>query len=377
MPQNLTISFLALLCGGILSCTQIAIDGQEYHEAILSGEQSKSIFRECQDLPNNTQVAISLIENGKVRFYGIKREHDTILTVSNRHRVFEIGSISKVFTATLLADLVLQNKLMLEHQVNTYLSIPFKDSLSFTFQQLANHTAGLPRMPSNFNILKADLQNPYKNYGEEQLEAYLATEMKIEDQGEFAYSNLGAGLLGFTLAKISEMTYEDLLQSRIFSRYQMTSSTTNRSLISDALVGGLNRKGKVTSNWDLNVLVAAGGILSSVSDLSNFATAQFDASNEVLALTRDPTYIGYHLNGAITGVGLGWMIKESAGRQWHWHNGGTGGYTSFMQIDVQNRNGVIILSNVSAFNSKRVNIDSLGERLMGSFYDKESNHNNS
>lgn len=82
----------------------------------------------------------------------------------------------------------------------------------------------------------------------------------------------------------------------------MTGKSIPEALVTSSLVPGLNAEGMVTPNWDINILVGAGGILSSVLDLSSFATAQFDRSNEVLALTRKTTYSGYHLNGAIVGI---------------------------------------------------------------------------
>ena len=94
-------------------------------------------------------------------------------------------------------------------------------------------------------------------------------------------------------------------------------------------------------------------------------------SNEVLALTRKSTYKGYH-NGTEMGLGLGWMIKVRSGKEWVWHGGATGGYFAFMQIDIENRNAVIILTNVSGFSSKKVNIGRLGGRLMGSLKDYNS-----
>jgi len=366
MQHFLRTLLSVFLIGGVISCTTIAYDGQDYDQALITNEQSKAIFRECQDLPNNTEVSISLIENGNIKYYGVKRENDTIFTYISPESVFEVGSITKVFTATLLADLVLKKKLKLEDRVSDYLDVSFNDSTAITFKQLANHTSGLPRLPSNMKLLEVDFKNPYKDYDEKKLIDYLTEELELEHQGSFAYSNLGAGLLGYTLTRIENASYEDLLQSRIFSKYQMTSSTTNRSLVVDKLVLGLNRNGEVTPNWDPNVLVGAGGILSSVTDLSSFALAQFDSSNEALNLTRKSTYYGHHGRSAITGIGLGWMMKDDEGRGLYWHNGGTGGYNSFMQIDVEKKSAVIILTNVSAYNPKRVNIESLGERLMKS-----------
>ncbi len=357
---------LLLLISVSFSCTDIAFDGQDYNQDVITHAQSKAVFRECQDFPNDTQVSIALIEKGVIRFYGVKRENDTIVSVDNHKSVFEIGSISKVFTGTLLADLVIEGKVELGDPINDYLGVTLKDHHEITFQQLANHTSGLPRIPSNYRLLEIDFSNPYKDYDEIKLLEYLTDHLTLDNPGGFKYSNLGVGLLGYTLTKIADESYEDLLQSRIFSKYGMTGSTSNRNRVGNMLVAGLNPKGVVTPNWDINILEAAGGILSSVSDLSKFAMAQFVESDEVLALTRESTYGGYHMGGAIAGIGLGWMIRDVEGQDWYWHNGGTGGYSSFMQLDVQNRDAVIILSNVSAFNSKRVNIDSMGARLMHS-----------
>ena len=171
---------ILLLAGYLFSCEDKAVDGQQYDLSEISKSQGNMIYRESKDFPNNTQLAIALIENGAPRFYGIERRNDTILGVKNKDHVFEIGSISKVFTATLLADFVLNNKLALNDPVSDYLPFKFKDTASITFKQLSNHTSGLPRLPGNFNILSVDFENPYKDYGEEQLEEYLSLELELD-----------------------------------------------------------------------------------------------------------------------------------------------------------------------------------------------------
>ena len=227
---------------------------------------------------------------------------------------------------------------------------------------MANHTSGLPRLPSNLRLNEVDPNNPYKEYDEEKLQKYLIGELKLNNEPgkKFEYSNLGAGLLGYLLSTIEKKSYEDLLQSILLSKYKMNNTTTIRSTIEDNLVKGINAYGKETSNWDLNALVGAGGILSSVKDLARFAQAHFDASDPVLNLTRKSTYT----TGNESGVGLGWMINSKPGEESVWHNGGTGGYRSSMTISTKNNTAVIILSNLSAFNRESANIDNLGKQLM-------------
>jgi CubicO group peptidase (beta-lactamase class C family) len=142
----------------------------------------------------------------------------------------------------------------------------------------------------------------------------------------------------------------------------MTGTTSNRRFISNQLVKGLDAQGNETPNWDLNVLVGAGGILSSVTDLSRFALAQFNDSDQVLALTRKPTF---NLQANKADIGLGWFIQKKIEEDWIIHSGGTGGYRSNMVLDIANKNGVIILSNISAAHKNSMNIDNLGTRLMG------------
>ncbi|WP_157943705.1 MULTISPECIES: serine hydrolase domain-containing protein [Arenibacter] len=363
MKKYFILILLLITVGG---CTQekVAINGQKDFDQSITELQSKNIYAEAKDFPNNTQLSFAIIKNGTTKFYGIERKNDTIFTVDNHDGVFEIGSISKVFTASLLANLVVNNQLGLDDNINDHLEWPLKDGVALTFKQLSNHTSGLPRLPTNLFPDSVDMQNPYKDYDENKLKHYLTKELQLnQNPGEKSeYSNLGVGLLGFVLSEIERTSYENLLQTKICTKYQMTNTTTNRSLISNKLVKGLDITGKETPNWDLNVLAGAGGILSSVADLSKFAGAQFNDSNQALALTRKPTF-NLQVNKA--DMGLGWAIKKNPGEEHVMHSGGTGGYRSNMVLDIANKNGVIILSNISAFHKNSMNIDNLGKRLMG------------
>jgi len=108
-------------------------------------------------------------------------------------------------------------------------------------------------------------------------------------------------------------------------------------------------------------LAGAGAIFSTVEDLSQFAISQFEYKNKELELTKEKTF---ELNEN-TDIGLGWhILKNKSDNLWYWHNGGTGGYSSSMAIDVKTKNGIIILSNVSAFNPNMGNIDKLCFELM-------------
>lgn len=335
----------------------------------ITEEQIGLIAEKTKEFPENTELSIAFINNGRVNYYGIKRQNNTIVEIENQTSVFEIGSLTKVFTTTLLADYVNEGKIDLEENINNYLPFKLHDDIQISFKDLANHTSGLPRIPSNMLLsVMFNRSNPYKNYSENKLEKYLTRRAKISQDSvkSFAYSNLGIGLLGYTLTKIENTTYPALLNDKIFSKYGMGNSFTSRSECENKMVSGMDKMGKRTSNWDFSSLESAGAILSTAEDLSKFAMAQFVELNRELALTREIT----HIIDENRSIGLGWFIsKTESGDIIHKHKGLTGGYTSEMAIDVKNKTGIVILSNLSGFSKNTDNIETLCLDLLSTFVD--------
>jgi serine-type D-Ala-D-Ala carboxypeptidase/endopeptidase len=136
----------------------------------------------------------------------------------NGDTIFEIGSITKVFTTLLLTDMVRRGEVSLTDPISKYLppdaKVPERNGRTITLQDLATHTSGLPRMPTNF--APKDATNPYADYGFDRLTQFLSTYTLTRDVGEnYEYSNLGGGLLGTLLARRAGMDYEALVASRI------------------------------------------------------------------------------------------------------------------------------------------------------------------
>lgn len=327
-----------------------------------------------RDLPNGTQLAFAFLEDTAAATYGVARSGDSLKTVENGDRVFEIGSLTKVFTAALLAHMAERGTVRLDQSISEHLDVPFNEDANLTiegdadirFLELANHTAGLPRIPSSLGwatIFHAS--NPYKNYDEARLREYLTAEMRLHTSpgSSFQYSNLGAGLLGYVLAEAADASYEQLLRKYLFGPLEMDHSTTDRSRVADRLVVGRNKYGNPTPNWDLAALKGAGAILSTTEDLAKFGIANFDTTNSVFRMIQKETF----RIDEQTAVGLGWFIlNRESGDRWHWHNGGTGGYRSSMVLDIGDARGVAILSNVSAGHPEAARIDSLGFSLLES-----------
>jgi CubicO group peptidase (beta-lactamase class C family) len=320
--------------------------------------------------PDETQLSIALVKDTMVNYLGFIKEKESLSYVNNNNSVYEIGSITKIFTTYLLADFASNHILKLDDSIDNILPYKLhsysKSEEKITFKTLANHTSGLTRDPVNYDFSKYP-NNHFAGYSYELLDDYLKNSMEIySEPGErYDYSNLGMGILGYLLEYISSKKYEQLLQEKICVKFNMTSTTTDRKKIADLIVTGQDVNGKKTPNWDLNSMVAAGGILSNVVDLSKFAIANF-SSDTILKLQRTITYQTKDEQYA-----LGWnafKFGDNHAISGFCHGGGTGGYSSFFVLDVNNKLAVIILTNVSAFFPDNGKISILGFELLRNLY---------
>jgi CubicO group peptidase (beta-lactamase class C family) len=359
---------LVLLALFFLSCESVSDPQSAINEldttSYYAVQETELIFDVLSYYPNETQFSLAIIDSSGTHYYGAKRSSDSLITIENKGSIFEIGSITKVFTSSVLAHEVVLNGLDPDGSVSSVLDFELKDDINFTYKQLANHTSGLPRVPGGFiwnAIFSAD--NPYKNFDEDKLKTYLSKEVELEytPGSDHSYSNLGAGFLGYVLERATGQTYEELLSEHIFMPLNMSNSTTDRQNISNNLVKGVNRRGGEATNWDLGSLVSAGGIYSSTEDLVKYAKAQIDSTSEVYNYQKEPTYT----ISEDQKIALGWfVITREDGSDIYWHNGGTGGYRSSMAINPVNGTAVIVLSNISAGHSKASLIDRLSFDLL-------------
>mgnify|MGYP001215476701 FL=1 len=336
-----------------------AINNLTDDKNIISEKQKELIFDASKHLPNEGQMSFAFIRNAKVNFFGLKRVNDSISSFENSKNVFEIGSISKVFTSNIFANFVLQEKVGIDDNINDYLDYDVKDNTLISFKSLANHTSGLPRLPNN---LKASYSREKTNvYKKEDLDIYIKDSLEINSKtkGKFVYSNLAVGLMGYVLSKIENVSFDTLYNSYIFSKYNMDNTIIDSSKSNELLVKGLSNIGNELENMYLDALAPAGSVISSVEDLAKYGIAQFDNSNNDLELIRRETF---KLNNRVS-LGLGWFILKAKKNIWFNHDGNTGGYSSSMFVDVENKNGVIILTNVDTEYTSN-----LGLKLMKSLY---------
>ena len=264
--------------------------------------------------------------------------------------VFEIGSITKVFTALLLADMVERGEVTLDTPVQRLMpsevKVPRRNGREITLVDLATHTSGLPRLPNN--MAPANPLDPYADYGAERLYAFLnAYELARDIGATFEYSNLGAGLLGHTLERRAGKPYKTMVEERILRPLGMThTSFTPDAWMKAHLATGHNATGRPVPGWEVGVLSGAGGLRSTANDMMKFARAALAAPAGPLGRVLARTYEKRHDAGRPNmSIGLGWIIRRAADRDVLWHNGGTGGYRSWFGLDMRAKRAVVVLAN--------------------------------
>jgi serine-type D-Ala-D-Ala carboxypeptidase/endopeptidase len=265
--------------------------------------------------------------------------------------VFEIGSTTKVFTSLLLADMVQHGEVALTDPAAKYLPAGVKvpeRGRAITLQDLSRHRSALPRLPSNLDAASNPL-NPYASYSVKQIYEFLSAYQLPRDVGtEFEYSNFGAGLLGHVLSLAAGKDYETLIRTRICEPLGMANTAIVLSPeMKFRMAAGHDSRFEPTANWDLPTLAGAGALRSTANDMLSFLAAQLgykhsalDAAIAATRTKRTPSNPGME-------IGLGWLMRPTKGSEIIWHNGGTGGYRSFVGFDPKARAGVVILTNVS------------------------------
>ncbi|MBZ5636680.1 MAG: serine hydrolase [Acidobacteriia bacterium] len=262
--------------------------------------------------------------------------------------IFEIGSVTKVFTSLLLADMVNRKEVALDDPAAKYLpenvKMPERSGKSITLHDLSTHSSGLPRLPSN--LKPKDPRNPYADYSVDDLYQFLSGYTLPRDPGsDLEYSNLGAGLLGYLLACRAGTDYESLIGSRITEPLSMLDTgITLSSSMQQRMATGHNPRLAPVDNWDFPTLTGAGALRSSANDLLTFLEAFLGYKESPLAPAMKAMLEVRRTLGKAN-IGLGWFIFPTDGREIANHDGGTGGFCSWVGYDPKERIGVVVLSN--------------------------------
>ncbi len=277
--------------------------------------------------------------------------------------VFDIGSITKVFTTTLLAEMVERGEVKLDDPIAMYLPrkvrVPTRGERQITLLDLATQSSGLPRLPTN--LRPATVENPYAGYTVSDLYDFLSGYTLTRDIGsQYEYSNLGIGLLGHLLSLKAGRPYEDLLRERVLAPLGMNDTGIRLDASMQARrARGFNAQGAPVTGWDFDVIASAGALRSTATDMLKFLAANLDSTSSPLGRVLAATRVSRRdADRPMNHIGLGWHIVNAFGTTITWHNGGTAGYRAFIGLDEKRNRGIIVLSNST------VNPDDIGFHLL-------------
>lgn len=306
---------------------------------------------------------IGVVDGDEVftRGYGrVSRDGDA---VPDARTLYEIGSVSKVFTSLLLADAAQRDLLKIEDAVQRHLpdgvTLRPRAGKDVLLWHLATHTSGLPRMPRDE---APDPLNPYAHYDAATFEAAIDDARARRDPGTlYEYSNLAVAILGYSMMHVNgASTFDEVLRERITGPLQMLDTAV---VLSDELRGRLapphDGDGMPAHVWDLSMMAGAGGIRSSIDDMLKFAQLQLAPGDSPLAAAVALQQRVHYRQDAGLVLGLGWHFARDGVSCWH--NGQTGGYHAYLGVVPSTGHAVCILTNTSAGH-----IDILGERILQS-----------
>jgi D-alanyl-D-alanine-carboxypeptidase/D-alanyl-D-alanine-endopeptidase len=270
-----------------------------------------------------------------------RREH-----VVNGDRIFQIGSVTKTFTALALAA----SGIPVDAPLRDHLPADYPVPGPITLAHLASHLSGLDRLPPGL-LTDPDLdpKDPYAHFTEAKLiDALGRTELLSPPGTKYLYSNYGAGVLGRALTD----DYAGMIQDRIATPLGLADTAVTLTPAQQARkADGHDPNGQPTPDWHTGALAGAGALYGTVNDLLRYVRAHLGDAPPPLRTATDLVQRPRFTISPVLKVGLGWhMLTLPASRRTAvWHNGGTGGFTGFVAFCPSHGTGVALLANRGGF----------------------------
>jgi serine-type D-Ala-D-Ala carboxypeptidase/endopeptidase len=337
-------------------------------QTVLSKDLAQALTSGALAPSTGAGVTIGIVEHGEKRVFAYG--------TAKPDSIFEIGSITKTFTGLLLAQMVEQGKVKFDEPVRELLppgTVAKPAGSEITLLDLATQHSGLPRMPDNFH--PADPSNPYADYRPANLYGFLAKHGVAKPaNANFLYSNLGFGLLGQALADRADVPYSELLHNEITGPLGMKDTVVALSAEQQLrFITGHDAAHHPAHAWDLDALAGAGAIRSTADDMLTYLEANLHPDKLPSAATQTPS--GKTLPAALAQshelrgdaqagmrIALAWLYVTATGS--YWHNGGTGGYSSFAFFNPKAEYAAVVLMNTSGEFADRLG-HHIAQRLAG------------
>ncbi|MFD4655330.1 serine hydrolase domain-containing protein [Kitasatospora sp. NPDC058444] len=307
--------------------------------------------------PYATAVTVAVARDGQeeVRCFGRLAHGRTAACTPDT--VFELGSVSKTFTALLLAELAARGELALDDPVTRRLPpdwrpMTVRSPEPIRLLHLATHTSGLPGLPPGLlaGAVPTWQTNPYAAFGDDQLRAALSrTTVRSRPGSMHRYSNYGVGLLGRLLAETGGLPYGELLAKRVLVPLGLSATTCAPEApdapdVPSRATG--YRRGRAMPTWRIPGLPGAGAVRSSGSDLLRYLQAHLgQGSGELGTPLADVQRVRLRLPHSSDELCLVWNHRRSGGRELYFHTGATRGFTAFVGFSPTGATAVATLAN--------------------------------
>lgn len=294
--------------------------------------------------PKTTALSVGVIKDGKRFTYHYGETAKGNHHLPDNSTVYEIGSVTKTFTATLLARAVLAGKVSLTDDIRKYLGNDYPNleynGMPIRLIDLANHTSRLPGLPGNFEAQVPFLPlQPYLNYTQEMFWNFIHEFRPDTLPGQkFEYSNTGFTLLGKILEKINNKSYETLLKKEVFGPLGMKRATTILSTAKGSKALGYSENGRPIGVSTLQLFVPAGGIYADLEDMLQYTGQQIAEKDKAVKLT-------HQLTQGNTGLSWGMVDLPSGKGRMLQHSGSTEGFNSNVTVFPDIKSGFVVLAN--------------------------------
>jgi serine-type D-Ala-D-Ala carboxypeptidase/endopeptidase len=321
-------------------------------QATLGRDLESALERGTLAAGTGVGVAIGVVRDGERRVFAFGQ--------ARPDAIFEIGSVTKTFTGLLLAQLIAQGKVKAEEPVRELLpagTVQKPAGAEISLLDLVTQHSGLPRMPDNLD--PANPANPYADYGATKLYEFMARQgVERAEAPRHLYSNLGFGLLGQALANRASVDYAQLVKQLVTDPLCMDETFMTPSAEQQArFAAGRRFDASPASNWDFDALAGAGGLRSTAADMLKYLEAQLHPEQSCGASRPEAPGAGT-LAAAVTQthelrsdagpgmrIGYAWVFDPRSGI--YWHNGATGGYSSFAFFHPEKDYAAVVLANRS------------------------------
>lgn len=314
-----------------------------------------SIAKKHFEEPSNAGLSIGIIENGITKDYYFGGKYTNQLKDTDSTTLFEIGSVTKLYTAFILGSLETEKKLNRQDLLSKYLPKEITSNKAWANKirliDLATHTSGLPEFDNTKSLMTLegfDENNPYGMFTDNFILKILKNTQTIDEYGKINYSNFGIGVLGYAMAASMKTDFNDLFKTYIIEKLNLNSTFLKVNEENLTQIAIPHRKTEVMPLIQLAGLSPAGSIKTNMPDLLKFLNHHLQPS-KAIKNTVD-IVLENQLKQGETPIGLGWGIHTIKNTTVYFHSGGTYGSSSIVIIIPSKNSAVAILSNNSTEN---------------------------